>query len=490
MQNPDVMGGTKNETLKDKTARGIFWGGMSNGLQQLLNLVFGIFLGRLLTPTDYGMVGMLTIFSLIASSIQESGFTAALANKKELLHRDLNAVFWFSICVSGTLYLLLFASAPWIADFYDTPELTPLARYQFLGFFISSMSTAHYAKLFHDMKVKQRTIATFTALCLSGVIGVTLAFLGFSYWGIATQNICYILVTTCFFWYFSGWRPTLHFDFGPIREMFGFSCKLLVTNIFTHINNNVFSVILGRFFNGQTVGYYNQGNKWTTMGQNLITGMVNSVAQPVLAQVNEDGERQFHVFRRMFQFTALVAFPVMLGLSAVSEELITILITEKWLESAHILRILCIGGAFVPIAQLYGQLLISRGCSSVYMSSTVALGLLQLVMMVLLYPYGIRTMLYVYVALNIAWLLVWHTFARRQVQLQSLPLLLDLVQYAGAALLMLGVLSLMPEIDNLYLRFVAKVALAVVVYPVFILLTAQRTVLKEAITYLLRRHLL
>lgn len=481
------MESASHETLKEKTAKGIFWGGMSNGLQQLLNLVFGIFLGRLLSPSDYGMVGMLTIFSLIASSLQESGFTAALANKKEISHRHLNAVFWFSIGVSGSLYILLFFSAPWIAGFYHTPELTALARYQFLGFFISSMSTAHFAKLFHDMKVKQRTIATFTALCISGVIGVTLAFLGFSYWGIATQNISYILITTCFFWYFSGWRPTLQFDFGPIREMFGFSCKLLVTNIFNHINNNVFSVILGKFFNGQTVGYYNQGNKWTTMGQNFITGMVNSVAQPVLAQVSDDKERQYRVFRRMFQFTALVSFPVMLGLSAVSQELIILLITDKWLESAYILCILCLGGAFLPIAQLYGQLLISRGCSTLYMGSTVALGVLQLVLMLFMYPYGIHTMLYVYVAVNILWLGVWHTLADRQVKLPSLALLLDGVQYLAAALLMLWALNQFTFLGNLYVRFAVKVLAALMLYPALILLTPQRSVLLECIGFLFKK---
>ena len=168
------------ETLKDKTAKGIFWGGMSNGLQQLLNLIFGIFLGRLLSPTDYGMVGMLTIFSLIAGSLQESGFTAAIANKKEVTHRDYNAVFWFSVLVSATLYILLFMAAPLIADFYHTPELAPLARYSFIGFFISSFGTAHFAKLFREMKVKQRTIATFTALCISGIVGVILSIISAS----------------------------------------------------------------------------------------------------------------------------------------------------------------------------------------------------------------------------------------------------------------------------------------------------------------------
>ena len=135
------------QSLKEKTARGLFWGGLSNGVQQLLNLFFGIFLARILNAEDYGMVGMLSIFSLIAGSLQESGFTAALANKKEISHKDYNAVFWFSTGLSACLYLILFFCAPLIARFYHTPELAALARYSFLGFFVASLGIAHSAYL-------------------------------------------------------------------------------------------------------------------------------------------------------------------------------------------------------------------------------------------------------------------------------------------------------------------------------------------------------
>ena len=454
-----------SETLKEKTAKGIFWGGMSNALQQLLNLVFGIFLARKLSPSEYGMVGMLTIFSLIASSIQESGFTAALANKKEVTHRDYNAVFWFSILISGGIYLILFFCAPLIADFYHTPELTPLARYVFIGFVISSLGTAHFAKLFKEMKVKQRTIATFTALCISGIVGVTLAYMGFSYWGIATQNICYILVTTCFFWYYSGWRPTLKLDFGPIREMIGFSSKILATNIFNHINNNVFSVILGRFYNEHAVGYYNQGNKWNTMGHNLITGMVNTVAQPVLVEVKDDKERQLRVFRKMLRFTAFVCFPVMFGLSLISSELIVILITEKWLQSAQILSILCIGGAFLPMTNLCSNLVISKGKSNIFLWNTVCVSLLQLAAMIALCPFGIEVMLYVYVGINILWMLVWHHFVNRELNYPLYLALLDIANYLiTAAVVMIAVGFATQCIENIYLRIGAKIIMAATLY--------------------------
>lgn len=472
------------ESLKDKTAKGIFWGGMSNSLQQLLNLVFGIFLGRLLTPSDYGMVGMLTIFSLIAGSLQESGFTAALANKKEVTHKDYNAVFWFSILVSGFLYACLFFAAPLIAGFYHTPALVPLARYSFLGFFISSFGTAHFAKLFREMKVKQRTIATFTALCLSGIIGITLAFLGFSYWGIATQNLCYILITTSFFWYFSKWRPSFQLDFSPIREMFGFSFKLLATNIFNHINNNVFSVVLGKFYDEKAVGFYNQGNKWNTMGHNLITGMINSVAQPVLAQVKDDDERQLRIFQKMLAFTAFVAFPVMFGLSIISGELITILITEKWLASADILSILCIGGAFLPVTNLYSNLAISKGKSDLYLYNTVAVSVLQLCALLLLYPLGIHTMLYAYVSINILWLLVWHWFVKRTIHYAYLQAFQDIIGYlAGAILVMMAANYLGNLVENIYLRITAKILLATAFYAA---LTCRSEIFKEMTSYLLK----
>ena len=330
-----------SESLKEKTAKGLFWGGFSNGIQQLLNLFFGIFLARLLNADDYGMVGMLTIFIAVAGTLQESGFTNALTNKREVTHKDYNAVFWFSTLTGITMYILLFLSAPLIADFYDKPELVPLARYLFIGFLISSSATAHNAVLFKNLMVKQKAMSQIIALTLSGIIGVIMAFNGMTYWGIATQSVVYILVVTICFWYFSPWRPTLNIDFRPLKSMFGFSSKILVTNIFTQINNNIFSVLLGKFFSEAEVGYYTQANKWNTMGHSLITGMVSGVAQPVLTEVANDAGRQRNVFRKMLRFTAFISFPAMFGLALIAHELIVISVTDKWLDSVPILQLLC-----------------------------------------------------------------------------------------------------------------------------------------------------
>ena len=208
------------------------------------------------------MVGMLTVFTLIGNSLQESGFRAALVNVKNIRHEDYNAVFWCSLLIGTCTYLFLFFCAPLIARFYQEPELTPLARYCFLAIPIASLGTAQGAYLFRNLKVRQQALSGIIAHIVSGCLGITLAFCGFSYWGIATQSLTYLVTVTLCTWYFSPWRPTFHIDFRPLKSLFAFSSKLLITNIANQLNNNLLSVILGKYFTPQAVGNYNQANKW------------------------------------------------------------------------------------------------------------------------------------------------------------------------------------------------------------------------------------
>lgn len=473
-----------SESLKEKTANGLFWGGISNGLQQLLGLFFGIFLARLLTPDDYGMIGMLSIFSVVANSIQESGFTAALTNRKDAKHDDYNAVFWFSLCTGILLYIILFFCAPLISDFFRTPALAPLARFLFLGFLISSCGTAHSAILFKNLRVKERAKAVITAITISGITGVIMAYNGMAYWGIATQSITYILIYNLFIWHYSSWRPTWSFNFQPIREMLPFSIKLLVTNVFHHINDNIFSVLLGRFYNKQDVGYYTQANKWTNMGQTMITGIVNGVSQPIMVEVGEETDRQRKVFRKILRFTAFISFPVMLGLALIAPEFITITITDKWLPSASIMQILCIWGAFIPINYIYTNLLISRNKSDIFMWNTIAQNLVQLAVLLLTVSYGILVMASIYVTINILWLFIWHYYIWKQIRLSLFDVIKDIAPYL---LITIAVLILTnyttSSIVNIYLRLVSKIGMAAILY-LSVLWGSNSVIFKECINYL------
>lgn len=337
-------------SLKEKTARGLLWGAIDNGGMQLIGLIFGIILGRLLTPGDYGMIAMITIFSVIANALQESGLGRAIVNLDQPTDRECNSVFWFNIVVAASCYLLFFFLAPLIARYYHEPRLTALCRYAFLSFVLSAPGVVQSALMQKRLLVKQRTKANIAAVLTSSVIGSVMAWQGFGYWALATQTNTYILLNTIFYWRIAGWRPSLSFDPEPVRRMFRFSCKILASTIIFQINNNVLNILLGHYFSARATGYYNQAYQWNSKVIYLLQGMLGAVSQPVMVDLRNNPSRQLAALRKLVRFTAFLSFPLVLGFGLVSREFILITLTEKWLQSASYLEILCIGGAFLPIS--------------------------------------------------------------------------------------------------------------------------------------------
>jgi O-antigen/teichoic acid export membrane protein len=474
--------------LKQRTTRGLLWGGINNAVQLVLTTAFGIVLARLLNIEDYGMIGQLTLFTAIANTLQESGFTSALANKREVRHEDYNAVFWFSTLMGLALYLILFFAAPLIARFYGNPQVTPLARYLFLSFLFSSMGTAQSAYLFRHLMVKQRALSQLPALFLSGSIGVIMVLNDMAYWGLATQTLVYIGFTTLFYWYQSPWRPSFHIDFRPLKEMFGYSSKLLVTSLFTQLNNNLINTLLGRFYTEKEVGDYSQAYKWNSMAATFINGTIVSVAQPTLAAVADQRDRQQAVFRKMLRFTAFLSFPLMLGLALVAKEFIVIALGEKWMPSVPILQLLCLWGACAPIATLYTNLLFSKEKSNVYMWNTIVQCLLQLAAMLISYPYGIHVMVASFVSINVVWLFVWHYYVHKETGLTLWNALKDVVPFLAIAVVSLAAAWLVTQsIGNLYLLLAVKVGVAVPVY-ILLMWLSNATIFRESMEYLWHKN--
>lgn len=421
------------DNFKEKTAKGMFWGGLNNGVQQLIGLVFGIILGRILSPEDYGMMAMISIFPLIASALQNSGFTSALANMRSPGHKEYNSVFWFNIIMGLSLYALLSLCTPLIARYYHNPRLIPLCRYAFLCIVASSLGTAQAAYLFKNLMVKQQAIAGMTAILTSSVVGVTMAHFGAGYWALATQTIVFVSMNTIIIWCFSPWRPTLNIDFGPIRSMFKFSSKILATNIMVHINNNVLNILMGRYFTTTDTGLFSQAYQWNSKGTYLVQGMVQQVAQPVLAGLNNDPGRQLNTLRKMMRFTAFISFPLLFGLALVSHELILLTIKEKWEACVPLLQILCVSGSVMPLCTLLSNMVISKGRSNIYLYSTLALGIVQVALMITIWPLGIRSMVIAYTMLNILWLFVWQHLTYRLTGYTTAMFLRDIIPFAAAA---------------------------------------------------------
>ena len=476
--------------LKSKTAQGFLWGALNSGAMQVLNAVFGIVLARKLDQGDYGLIGMLTIFTLVANSLQDSGFVTALTNKRDATRLDYNAVFWFNISVSLLLYILLFLSAPLIALFFKEPILTDLSRYYFISFFIASFSIVPRAILFRQIKQRELAIMAIVSLLVSGTVGIVMAYNGMAFWGLATQTITFNLMVSILSWAFSGWKPSFQFTFAPIREMFPFSCKMLITSIFNQVNNNIFSLVLGKIYTKVEVGTYTQANKWNTMGANTITGMVQGVAQPAFVEVGDDLERLRRVFSKMLRFTCFVSFPLMFGLSLVAPEFIVTLIKEKWLPSAHLMQILCIGGAFLPIATLYFNLIISRGKSDVYMWNVIAQGFAIFGSILMVYGWGgsITHMVIAYVTIVILWTGIWHRFLYQEIRYPFLSVLKDILPFLLiAAATMVITYFATSWIGNLLILLITRILLAAALY-IGLLWVFGAKILRECLSYLLHKN--
>ena len=442
------------------------WGGLNSGIQQLVGLAFGIVLGRLLSPSDYGMMAMISIFSLVATALQDSGFRTALTNIEHPKHEDYNSVFWFNIIMASSLYVILFLAAPLIGEYYHTPRVVPLCRYAFLSIVIASFGTAQSAYLFKHLRAKQQAEAGALAVILSSLTGVGMAFAGMAYWSLATQGLVYVGINTLLQWHFSPWRPSIHgITFAPVRRMFRFSCKILATTIMTHVNNNVLNILLGHYFTPRDTGNYNQAYQWNTKCYSLVQSMVAQVAQPVLVSLNGEEGRQKDVFRKMMRFTAFITFPLLFGFGLVAKEFIVIAIGEKWLASAQLIQILCISGATMPLSTLFSNMIISKGHSGTFFWCTFTLGLVQIATMVLIWPMGIRSMVIAYTILNTSWLLVWLFFVRRLIGYDYWMFFCDVMPFALAAAGVMGVayIATMP-LSNLIALLISRFIIAVVLY--------------------------
>lgn len=453
-------------TLKEKTAQGLLWGGLNSGIQQLVGLAFGIVLGRLLSPSDYGMMAMISIFSLVATALQDSGFRTALTNIEHPKHEDYNSVFWFNIIMASSLYVILFLAAPLIGEYYHTPRVVPLCRYAFLSIVIASLGTAQSAYLFKHLRAKQQAEAGALAVILSSLTGVGMAFAGMAYWSLATQGLVYVGINTLLQWHFSPWRPSIHgITFAPVRHMFRFSCKILATTIMTHVNNNVLNILLGHYFTPRDTGNYNQAYQWNTKCYSLVQSMVAQVAQPVLVSLNGEDGRQKDVFRKMMRFTAFITFPLLFGFGLVAKEFIVTAIGEKWLASAQLIQILCLSGATMPLSTLFSNMIISKGRSGTFFWCTFTLGLVQIATMIMIWPMGIRTMVIAYTLLNTSWLLVWLFFVRRLIGYGYWMFFCDVMPFALAAAGVMGVayVATMP-LSNMIALLITRFIIAVVLY--------------------------
>ncbi len=377
------------ESLRGKTLKGMIWSFAENFSLQGIQFVIGILLARVLAPSDYGMVGMLAIFTAIAQTLINSGFSTALVRKKDRTQTDLSTTFYFNIVVGFVLYFILFFSGPLIADFYNTPLLSDLIKVTAISLIINSLCIVQQALFTIKMDFKTQAKISIIGALTTGATGVTMAYNGFGVWSIVWPGVFGGAVRCILFWIWGKWRPTWEYSWKSFKELFGFGSKLLASGLIDTIYNNIYPIIIGKKFTAADLGQYTRADGYANLPATTVTGVLGRVTFPLLCQIQDDDARLQSTYRQLIRLSAYVVFPIMVGLAALAKPLIVCLITTKWIECIPFLQILCFSLMWYPIHALNLNLLQVKGRSDLFLKLEIIKKILGVAVLVIAIPFGI-----------------------------------------------------------------------------------------------------
>lgn len=453
-------------SLKAQAIRGVFWSLLDRIGQQGIRFVITIILARLLVPQQFGLVGMLSIFIEVARTFIDSGFSAALIQRKEATDVDICSAFYVNVLI-GLLAMGLFCvAAPWVADFYDLPILAPMMRVLSLSLLIGSLTCVQTALLCRHIDFKTQLKVGMAATTLSGVIGIAMAAEGFGVWSLVAQYIGSSFFRTVFLWVLSAWRPKLVFSLASVREMFGFGSRLLASGLLNTIFENIYLVVIGKLFSAAHLGLYSGARKIQDMATINITGVVMQVAFPVFSVIQDDPARLKRSMRKAMMTLALVNFPIMTGLALAARPAVCVLLTEKWAASVPWLQLLCIAGLLYPFHSLHLNVLMAKGRSDLFFLLEVIKKILIVILIAITCRWGVTGMLWGQIAMSVSGYYINSYYTTRLIGYSLKEQMADLAPYAAVSALMgVGVylVQLLPFAGDA-LRLVTEVLLGITLY--------------------------
>ncbi len=335
--------------LKTKTITNMIWRFAERSGAQGVAFIVSIVLARLLTPSEYGTVAMITVFTSVFQVFVDSGMGNALIQKKDADQLDFSTVFYFNIIMCIVIYGILFLVAPLIADFYGMPELTSMTRVVGLTIVVAGLKNIQQAYVSKHLLFRKFFFATLGGTIAAGVVGIAMAFMGYGAWAIVGQQITNVVIDTIILYLIVKWRPTLQFSFSRLKRLFNYGWKLLASSLLDTAYNNLRSLIIGRVYSSSDLAYYNRGHQIPNLVVTNINNSIDSVLFPVMSQEQDDKTRVRNMTRRSIRISIYVMAPIMMGIAFVATPLIRLLLTEKWLPSVFFLQIFCITYMFHPI---------------------------------------------------------------------------------------------------------------------------------------------
>lgn len=379
---------------KSKVMSGLFWRYAERCGAQIIQFVVSIILANLLTPSDYGLIGLITVFINIANVFAVSGLGQALVQRKGADDVDFSTVFYYSLGFSIILYLVLFAMSPFVASFYEAPVLTDVIRVLGWVVVVGAVNSVQQAYVQKTMQFKRFFYATLSGTIASAVVGIAMAYKGFGIWALVGQQLTNQLVNTVVMWFTLKWRPKLVFSIKRMKKLFSFGWKLLCSSLIDTVYNNIYSLVIGKFYSSADLGYYNKGKSFPILIINNINTAINSVLLPVMSESQDDKERLKAMTRRSIMTSTFVIFPLMAGLAAVAEPMVKILLGDKWLPAVPFIQFCCFTYAFWPVQTANLQAITALGRSDIFLRLEIVKKILGVVTLVITLPYGLTVMMF------------------------------------------------------------------------------------------------
>lgn len=379
------------ETLKKKTVNGIIWSSFERFSVQGIQLTVMIVMARLLSPEEFGLVGLLAIFLAISQSLIDSGFSNALIRKQDRTETDFSTVFYFNIAIGIFLYIIMFFGASLIADFYNRPILIPLTRIISINLIINSLTVVQRAKLTINVDFKTQAKASFLGVVCSGFVGIMMAYKGLGVWSLVGQSIVNSLTNGLALWLFSRWKPISDLSINSFKILFSFGSKILLTGLIGTLYNNIYTIIIGKAYSVAELGYFTQANNFSRFPSSNFSGVLERVTYPILCKVDND-LNLLHLFRNYIRLSSYIVFPLMIGLSFLSKSFIMVFLGEKWIYAATLLSILCISYMWYPLHSININLLQVKNRPDLLLKLEIIKKIMSIFIMIATIPFGLKTM--------------------------------------------------------------------------------------------------
>lgn len=408
------------ELTKRQAAWGVLWSAIERFSVQGVQFLMGIIIARLLSPSDYGLVAMLAIFMAVAQTFVDSGFANALIQKANRSQVDYSTVFYFNIAIAVVLYLVLYLSAPFISDFYHQEQLTVLSRWLGLNIIISAFSIVQRAKLTIQIDFKTQTKASLLAVCLSGAMGLAGAYWGMGVWALVLQSVANNLLSTLLLCLYARWRPSPIFSWLSFRELFSFGSKLLASGLLHTIYVNLYSLVIGRFYNAADVGYYNRAYSLAQFPSINISTTITRVVYPLQCRIQDDKPKLEESFAYYLRLSCFIVFPLMIMLCALARPLVMVILTEKWVAAAPLLSILCVAYMWYPILVINNNILNVKGRSDYFLKSEIIKKSISLAILAITIPFGVEVLCWGLLAYNLIDFTIIVFFSRKVISTSHL----------------------------------------------------------------------